>query len=157
MFIHSYVPTHHAKGTVLEDTLDCPLVELELVQPVGDRAAADTHRREVIYAFRRDEKPDITPALFVYALSAFWLKHAAEEQTLSLRALAFAPDSPGQVFKLSEWDIRQRLHALRESSDQRFTYEETAAFQRVTRGDAFTRNQERELLAAIYAEEITYA
>ena len=159
MFIHSYVPTHHTKGTVLEDTLDCPLVELELVQPVGDRAAAATNRREVIYAFRRDEKPDITPALFVYTLAAFWLKHAAEEQTLSLRALAFAPDSPGQVFKLSEWDIRQRLHALREGPGQLFTYEETAAFQRVTRGNAFTGNQEqeRELLAAIYAEETPYA
>ncbi len=150
MFIRSYVPTHHTKDTVLEDTLDCPLVELELVQPIGDRAAADTNRREVIYAFHRDEKPDITAQLFAYALYEFWCKHAAKEQTLGLRDITFAPDSPGQVFKLSEWDIRQRLHALGEGHDQRFTYKETAAFQLVTRGDTFTQNQEQEFLAAIY-------
>jgi hypothetical protein len=150
MFIQSYVPTRPTKGTALEDTLDCPLVELALVQPIGERAAANTTRREIIYAFRRDEKPDISAPLFVYALFAFWHTYAAAEQTLSLRAIAFAPNSPGQVFKLSEWDIRQRMLTIRDDSDRLFTYQESAALQQVTRSAAFAQTREHDLLAAIY-------
>jgi hypothetical protein len=36
-FLHTYVPTRGRKGEVLEDNLDCPLVELEFVVKVGDR------------------------------------------------------------------------------------------------------------------------
>jgi len=37
VFLHTYVPTRGAKGSVKEDNLDCPLVELSLIERVGDR------------------------------------------------------------------------------------------------------------------------
>src|SRR5205807_5963453 len=72
-FLHTYVPTRGRKGEVQEDNLDCPLVELELILRVGERVSdSAAGRAEPVYAFRREEKPAITPALFVYCLSDFW-------------------------------------------------------------------------------------
>jgi hypothetical protein len=150
MFIHSYVPKHHGGGTIQEDMLDCPLIELALVQKISERTTTNTNRREAIYAFRREEKPEITAPLFAYALFAFWHKHASSEQTLRLRDIAFASDSPGQVFKLSEWDIRQRLLSIEDDPDSLFSYQESAALQQLIRRDAFARASEHDVLAAIY-------
>ena len=38
-FLHTYVPTLGQKGAIHEDNLDCPLVELELIQKIGERKA----------------------------------------------------------------------------------------------------------------------
>ncbi len=57
-FLHTYVPTRGKKGEVQEDNLDCPLTELNLIQKVGERTHADSNRRESIYAFRMEEKPE---------------------------------------------------------------------------------------------------
>ncbi|MEO8495393.1 MAG: DUF4007 family protein, partial [Planctomycetota bacterium] len=35
VFMHTYVPTRGQKAEVLEDNLDCPLVELELIERIG--------------------------------------------------------------------------------------------------------------------------
>ena len=65
-FLHTYVPTRGRKGEVQEDNLDCPLVELQLIVKTGDREIdRSSGKREPIYVFRREEKPDITPELFV--------------------------------------------------------------------------------------------
>src|SRR5579859_6387 len=64
-FLHTYVPTRGRKGEVQEDNLDCPLIELELILRVGERVSdRAAGRAEPVYAFRREEKPEITPALF---------------------------------------------------------------------------------------------
>ena len=67
-FLHTYVPTRSKKGEVMEDNLDCPLIELELIQNVGERTTVRSNRRESIYAFRVEEKPEISPELFIYSL-----------------------------------------------------------------------------------------
>ena len=71
-FLHTYVPTRGRKGEVQEDNLDSPLVELELLIKAGERELDTGGRREAIYAFRREEKPDITPELFTYCVADFW-------------------------------------------------------------------------------------
>jgi|SRR5579883_2739089 len=54
IFLHTYVPTRSRKNDIQEDNLDCPLVELELIQQIGERPIDGSGRREPIYAFRRD-------------------------------------------------------------------------------------------------------
>ena len=130
-FLHTYIPTRGKKGVVLEDNLDCPLVELELLQEVGERAHADTNRRESIYAFRIEEKPEISPELFIYCLNDFWRKYHQNEKTLSFREVAVGEGSPGQVFKLPETDIRERLEVIEKHSHGVFVYQESAAIQQV--------------------------
>ena len=136
-FIHTYVPTRSRKGEVLEDNLDCPLVELELIVKVGERELDQSSgKREPIYGFRRDEKPDITPELFAYCLNDFWQMRHQKEDTLPLQAVAHGHGSPGQIFKLPEEDIRARADALAQQTNGFFAYIESANLQQIhKRGD----------------------
>ncbi len=147
-FLHSYVPTRSRKGDIQEDNLDCPLVELELIQKVGERRVDNAGKREPIYAFRREPKADITPELFVYCVDDFWKKRRGMEQTLTFRDLCIAHGSPGQVFKLPESDIRERLDGLETESHGAFSYRESASVQQVVRTD----ERDRDLLSAVYEQ-----
>lgn len=148
-FLHTYVPTRSRKGEILEDNLDCPLVELELIQKVGERDYGNGGRREPIYVFRRESKPEVTQELFIYCLNDFWEKQRSNEKTLTFRDVSVAHGSPGQIFKLPEWDIRERLERLEEDSNGAFSYQESASLQQVKRNNQpdFFRH---DLLAAIY-------
>jgi hypothetical protein len=139
-FLHTYVPTRSRKGEVLEDNLDCPLVELELIQKCGERPIDDSGKREVIYSFRRESKDEINPELFIYSLNDFWLKHAANEMTLNFRDVAVGHGSPGQVFKLPEWDIRDRLDSLENDSGGVFRFQESQAQSHVVVSPSLDKN-----------------
>lgn len=145
-FLHTYVPTLGQKGAIQEDNLDCPLVELELIQKIGERKADNSGKRESLYAFRREEKPDITPELFIHCVDDFWKKHRANEMTLSFRDVSVAHGSPGQIFKLPELDIRQRLETIDVDSNGAFVYKESNYLQQLTRGEPILHSP----LSAIY-------
>lgn len=133
IFLHTYIPTKSRKGDIWEDNLDCPLVELELISLVGERRIAGTGKREPIYAFRIEDKPDITPELFAYALDDYWSKWRSTEQTLSFKDVMFGQGSPGQVFKLPEWAVRQRLEVVSSESTGPFCIQESATTQQISR------------------------
>lgn len=148
-FLHTYVPTRSRKGDIQEDNLDCPLVELELIQKVGERRGDITGKREPIYAFRREPKQEITAELFAYCVDDFWRRRRGAEQTLTFRDLSVAHGSPGQVFKLPEWDIRERLESLEPDSRGVLRYRESASTEQVLRsGDG-----DHDFLSAIYQPE----
>jgi hypothetical protein len=150
-FIHTYTPTRSRKGQVQEDNLDCPLVELELIIKLGERELdRSSGRREPIYGFRREEKPDITPELFAYCLNDFWRKRHQAEETLPIREVAHGHGSPGQIFKLPEEDILTRADALAQQTEGFLSYIESANLQQIRRrGDQDTID----LLKNVYAEE----
>jgi hypothetical protein len=155
-FLHTYVPTRGRKGDVQEDNLDCPLVELRLIIKAGDREIdRSSGKREPIYVFRREEKPDITPELFVYCLDDFWRNRHATEKTLPFREVAHGHGSPGQVFKLAEDDVRTRIEGIDRASDGLFSFSESASLQQIQK----TRDAKQQvLLKGIYsAEEDFYA
>ena len=141
-FLHTYVPTRGRKGQVQEDNLDCPLVELDFLLKVGERGVG---KREAIYSFRREEKPEISLELFAYCLDDFWRE--SRESTLPLREVAHGHGSPGQVFKLPEDDVRARLDLLSRQTDGFFAYAESAQFQQVRRRKDSNKAM---LLKAIY-------
>lgn len=148
-FLHTYYPTRGRKGEVQEDNLDCPLVELEFITKMGERELdRRSGKRETIYGFHREEKPDISPELFVYCLNDFWQKRHSVESTLTLREIAHGHGSPGQIFKLPEEDIRTRVETLEQQTKGFFTYMESATFQQVQKtgdGDSI------ELLREVYS------
>ena len=155
VFIHTYVPTRGRKGEVQEDNLDSPLVELELIVKIGDRELdRAAGRREPIYVFRREEKPDITPELFAYCLADFWRQRHGSEETLPLKTVAHGHGSPRQIFKLPEEDIRSRVEALGHQTRGVLTFSETANLQQVRRNRTLNAI---ESLNDIYAEEAAYA
>lgn len=148
-FLHTYYPTRGRKGEIQEDNLDCPLVELELIIKIGER---ELDRRsgahEMIYEFNREEKPDISPELFVYCLNDFWQKRHAMESTLTLQEIAHGHGSPGQIFKLPEENVRTRVEALAQQTDGFLEYMESANLQQVQK----TRDRSNmDLLKEIYS------
>lgn len=134
VFLHSYVPTRGRKGEVREDNLDCPLAELDLLVPTGiTESSLHPGRIETKYAFRREDKPEISEGLFVYCLYEFWENRYPDEQSIPLHLVTNGHGSPGQVFKIPEPDIRTRLLDVEEASDGALVFEESAAIPRVVR------------------------
>src|SRR5262249_53912546 len=123
-------------GKQAEDTLDCPLNELGLLEEVGERPGNETGHREPIYAFRVEEKIDVSPALFTYCLHDFWSIRHPHEKTLSAHQVAGGIGSPGQVFKLPEHSVRERLETIARDSGGVFHYQESASVQQVVRHSA---------------------
>jgi hypothetical protein len=154
-FLHTYIPTRGRKGEVQEDNLDCPLIELGLLAKVGEREIDRmAGRREPIYNFNREDKPEITSDLFVYCLNDFWRKRHPTEETLAFREVAHGHGSPGQIFKLSEEDIRLRVERLARDTENYFSYTESAVLQQIRRNGWRDQNI---LLNAIYTTEAAYA
>jgi hypothetical protein len=147
VFLHTYVATRGSAKA--EDSLDGPLVELRMLEPVGERRAGSSSRRETVYAFRRDPKPDITRALFEYCLHQYWKGQRAHENTLTYRDVALHAGSIGQVFKLPEEDIRARLDRYASDAGHLFRYQASAV-----QGLLFRTGEARDvetLLARVYA------
>jgi hypothetical protein len=123
-------------------------VELEFITQQGERESVGSPgRREAIYAFNRDWKPEISNELFNYSLNTFWQGRHADEATLSLREVAHGHGSPGQVFKLPEEDVRVRLEELNKDPNSPFSYAESLNLQQVRRQRVCS---ELELLRRIY-------
>ncbi len=147
-FFHTYLPTRGPKGIIKEDNLDSPLVELELLQKIGDRENdTDSGKREPVFTFRREEKPEISPELFIYCLYDFFYKKHPNESTLSFRELSIGHGSPGQIFKLPESDLRNRLENIESQTDGYLSYQESASIQQVHRNSDVSL---MDLLKSIY-------
>jgi len=152
VFLHTYVPTRSRRLQIDEETLDCPLVELDLIQRLGERPADSGKRHDTIYAFRREPKPEITSGLFAYCLAQYWLARYPNEKTLPYRTVCFGHGSPGQIFKLPEDDVRTRLNAIELDTRGEFSGRESASSQQLS----WTRRGPLSVATA-YDEEVVHA
>lgn len=151
VFLHTYLPTQGTKGDIIEDNLDCPMIELNLIRQVGERATDDQNgKREPVYAFNRDSKPQISQALFVYCLIDFWNTYHGQEGTLPFREVAFGYGSPGQVFKLPEQDIVGRLENIENDTNGAMSFHESVNLSQIQKHHEIDNI---DLLIAIYSPE----
>jgi hypothetical protein len=133
VFMHTYLPTRSGVGVGVEDSLDGPLVDLNFLMAMGTRQV-DDKIKEPLFAFRREEKPEITDALFDYCVMDFWDRFSPGESTLPFRTIASAPGGPGQVFKLTEDDVRARLEERRrDGREAPYTFQASAVQGLLTR------------------------
>jgi len=123
-FIRTYVNTRAARQAVIEDSLDCPLVELQLIEQRGTAGH---------FQLRRGPKPTLNDHVFRYALNQFWEDSAPSRETLSLSEITYQAGSPGSVFKLDEMSIIQRLERIDQSSAGALQYGETAGVRQLYR------------------------
>ncbi|QEG02390.1 hypothetical protein Mal15_65110 [Stieleria maiorica] len=131
VFMHTYMPTRGKKNEIIEDNLDCPLVELGLIERTGEKFNKKSVK-EPVYGFNREPKPDLTMGVFAFAIDDFWKRCKSDEQSLSLSELTTGIGSPGQVFKLPEDDIRHRLSTMG-SWGEDYEYRESAMFEQLVR------------------------
>ena len=154
IFLHTYVPTRGTKGDILEDNLDSPLTELNLIRRIGERVLdGQDGKREPVYTFNRDPKPKISQQLFAYCLNDFWETYHPAEQTLLFRAVASGHGSLGQIFKLPEREIRDRLENIEDYTDDAIRFRESVNQRQVEKQkDIKSEDLREDLLDAIYLQ-----
>jgi hypothetical protein len=123
-FLRTYVPSRHAQSSILEDTLDCPLVELELIREAGERSA---------YRFSRGAQEQLPDYILFFATLRFLDEHFEGRQSVSLHELAYGPRSPGMVFKVDENSLARRYESIDEGLQGTLVYDETAGLRQLLR------------------------
>lgn len=121
--VRTYVHAKGSKRLTAEDSLDCPLTELNLISSLeGGR----------VFKFVRSERADLPDEIFLYALEDFWSK-TADTNSITLEAITYDSGSPGEIFKIDQDSIVRRLEGISEISGNAFRYDETAGLKQVYR------------------------
>jgi len=123
-FLRTYLPARQSKVLLLEDTLDCPLVELGLVRTAGDGQ---------VFQFQRGLQPQLPNGILFYALADFWGNFAPAAGVLALSDAARQPGSPGQVFKIDEAALAERCGEIEDWTEGALSYDETAGLKQLYR------------------------
>lgn len=131
-FIRTYVPGGPTKGVVTEDSLDCPLVELGLISESVDRSS---------YRFHVGRQNSLPNELFAYALIDFWERRADGRETLSFEDIAYAPLSPGRVFKIDDEGLISRLEHLEATTKGAIAFDQTAGLRQLYRRGSCSRDE----------------
>jgi hypothetical protein len=124
VFLRTYVPAEPDKRRPIEDTFDCPLVELGLMRQVGPS----------MYEMPRASRPTLPVEVFALALTRFWHRQVSGAKTLSFESVLYGAGSPGAAFRLSEPALTVLLEQLPEWTGVR--YDETAGLRNLVRGPA---------------------
>ena len=122
IFINTYIVRPLEKNEITENTLQCPLAELGLIQE-------RTNRGE--YKFQTMSKKDIPSLIFFWALSDYWNSLGHKTETLSLEDITYNINSPGKIFKLDESSITSYLSEIEVTSNKKFKWSETLGTRQV--------------------------
>ena len=101
--LRTYAPAEQSGRHGIEDILDCPLRELNLI---GRSPATNRYR------FTLGEKPALPPAILAYAALDYIDRTGTSGNTITLGRLANEPGAPGKAFKLSEGELLAALEAF---------------------------------------------
>jgi hypothetical protein len=102
VFLRTYIPAGSSRTLMAEDTFDCPLVELGLIEEIDHN----------LFRFVRGPKSSLPDLIFTYALLDYWRHSKRQQDAISFENLLLSPGSPGAVFKLSENAFVERLERL---------------------------------------------
>ncbi len=120
VFLRTYTPAQSRKGANLEETLDCPLVDLNLLK-LSDE----------MYRFDIGAKPSLPAAVFGYALSEYLHTKVTSRRTVTVDECVYQPGSPGQIFKLDENSVMAYLETLETLTNGNLQLQETAGLRQV--------------------------
>ena len=109
----------------MEDTFDCPLVELDLISEFARRKRLPiSSRSETLPAGR-----DLSPLPFL----SFGIPTFQKTSTLTFANIAYSEKSPGRTFQLDEDTLAEYLDRLESLTDGALRYDETAGMKQVYR------------------------
>jgi hypothetical protein len=123
-FLRTYLPSRAGTKGLMEESFDCPLVELGLLQPFLDGES---------YQFVIGPKPTLPSAIVGYALIEFWSRTHPNRESLAVGDCLYGDASPGQVFKLDENTLLDYGEELRTLTDGRIQLDETAGLRQFYR------------------------
>lgn len=128
-----------------EDLLFCPLADLGAIQALPGQQ---------IYRLVSGAQLDLPDELVAFAI--YELLRATKRQTISFSDLAYAPRSPGRIFRLDEDTLLTRLQHIREITDGRAYYTDQAGIRQVAWPDIDQHSIADALLARAFAAEVRY-
>ena len=140
-FFRTYCLSHSSETAIIEDTFDCPLVELDLIREV------QVEQGENRYQFNLGPKPSLTSSMLALTITEFWNDCFPNANTLSFSKIMYSKLSPGQVFKLDENTLVTHLEKLESITDGNMTYDDTAGSKQISRHEKLDM---LELLKGVY-------
>jgi hypothetical protein len=142
-------PSARQLATAAEDLLFCPLIDLNLIQPLPGQNA------DRIYRLVSGQQVDLPDALVAFAI--YEMMRLYKRQTMSFSELAYAPCSPGRVFRMDEDALIARLQRLYDVTDGRAYFSDQAGVRQVAWADLDDAAFANELLTQAFASEARYA
>lgn len=122
VFLRTYVPSRASRTVPLEDTLDSPFIELELLREFGAKGS---------YLVQRGDPPSLPDAVFAYGLVRFLSRTLPTSRAVPLHTIAFAPGSPGRLFALTEDALMARLERIETATDGAIVFHDTAGLRQL--------------------------
>ena len=107
--MRTYAPAEQGGRTRVDDILDCPLRELNLI----GRSAATSR-----YRFNLGAKPALPPGILVYATLDYIDRPGIRGNTVTISHLAHEQGAPGKVFKITESELRAALEPVIAEAEQ---------------------------------------
>lgn len=107
--MRTYAPAEQGGRTRVDDILDCPLRELNLI----GRSAATSR-----YRFNLGAKPALPPAILTYATLDYIDRPGIRGNTVTISHLAHEQGAPGKVFKITESELRAALEPAIAEAEQ---------------------------------------
>ena len=141
-FFRTYAPARTiGKQGVAEESFDCPLQELNLLQASPDGE---------LYRFAIGSKPSLPTAVFGFALAEYFDRTRGEVKTMSIQECLYGIGSPGQAFKLDENSLIEHIEELARLTHDKIILDETAGLKQIYRKQPI---DPLKLLAGYYASE----
>lgn len=142
VFLRSYAP----RGSdVSEDAAEPLLAELGLIREM--RATGQ-------FEFVRGPKQTLSQEVFAHALVRFWKRWHDASPTLSVETVAYAPASPGRVFRLDEESVASRMATIADVTGGAVVWTDTAGLRQVARHRSFAKLEELDLLKLAYGKRL---
>ncbi len=116
-FIRTYIPAKRSRTVAVEDTLDCPLTELGLIDSIDSNGA---------FTFVRGHHPSLSTNVFAFAILQFWKQVAPRSQSLGFNEIAYEVGSPGKVFKLTESAVVDHMREIAKMTRLAIRFDSTA-------------------------------
>ena len=124
--LRTYAPVERTGRSSIDDILDCPLRELNLIgRSVG------TNR----YRFALGTKPTLPAAILGYAALDYSARTSTGGNTVTIGRLVHEPGAPGKVFKLTEGEFLAAIEPLIRETDAIALTTSTGAVQLSWSGD----------------------
>ena len=118
------------KGEITEDSLECPLAELGLINSTYTKGE---------YEIQRGPKLTLSDQIFEYALNDYWSKQT--NQIITFEKLLYDYGSPGKVFLLDEKSMEGYLERL-ERDSKNFVFNRGAGgLRQITKLNQVSENQ----------------
>lgn len=111
-----------------EETFDCPLLQLNLVQASPDGE---------LYRFAIGPKPSLPAPIFAFAFSEYFERVSGNTNTLNVQKCLYGEGSPGQAFKLDENSLIEYIEELEGTTGRAMMLDETAGLKQIYRRRAF--------------------